>query len=206
MARPKETKLPTDLQKLVDDAMAEPLDAAAVAPFGTDPELDRLRTELADKDRELEEARKQLANRDAASQPLPNTGPGVFEVLWRHSPTPKLWRYGTKPSRTCMVKAENEQDAWNRFIAGAIKLLRVGKKPEEADMRCRLFNAALAEGRIRGYDRQILRLTDEDIAWRLLSSAQRIQRIREREREQREQENREALAAAVAGKVMAEVG
>lgn len=142
MSKGRPSGLAAGLKELPPEAVVQDIDADFGAPDVADAE--QLRRDLAAKEKELDELRAALAQRDAAAQPLPDSGPGRYEVVVRHAPT-KLKRFVTD--------AESEKDAWAKYVQAATKANYNDKDPHRRLLK--QFEDYVANGRLHGYDRTI---------------------------------------------------
>jgi hypothetical protein len=113
------------------------------------PEVDRLRRELADKQKELESTQQQLAAATAPLQKLPDSGPGKYKVILRHSPS-RL--------KEAVVEARNEDEAWNKFLQAAMAKTNNTKDPERRELKA--FENHLRLGRLNGFARTVRKLEE----------------------------------------------
>jgi hypothetical protein len=134
--------------------MARPkADASAITQFVETPDVDaeRLRRELAAKELELETLRSEMAARDAATQPLPDSGAGLYRVTCRHT--------------VCKLKrwtgvASNERDAWSQYQQAAIKAAYNQKDPAQRAVKA--AEAFFRHGTVHGFDRVIEKTLGKD--------------------------------------------
>ena len=114
---------------------------------GVDPEIDRLRSELARVESERDGLRNDIAQRDAAAQKLPDEGPGQYSVLVRHTPARlKKWE----------GEAASAQDAWSRYCQAAVKAAYNAKDVNQRAMK--QVEAWLREGRTAGFQRTVTKV------------------------------------------------
>lgn len=119
-----------------------------------DPVITELRQKLAAREHELDEAKAALTAAVTPLKPLPDDGPGTYEVILRHSPS-RLKRL--------VVEAKNPKDAWERFVGEARVKNTNAKDPDRRDLKN--FEAYLARGRLDGYERTVRKLdTTESLA------------------------------------------
>ena len=127
--------------------LVDEIDPALSGHAGADPEADALRRQLAAQEVELDRMRAELAKRDAASQPLPNSGAGRYKVILRHSPS-RL--------KVFECDADGEQEAWAKFQTEAIKKSWNPKDPDQRAVKS--LERFLADGRVYGFDRTITKV------------------------------------------------
>lgn len=121
-----------------------PVDPDSPSVVGVDPEIDRLRRELAEKELALEAARAELATAAAAAQPLPDEGPGEYEIVLRHAPS-RLKKF--------RVEATNGEEAWQKFCREAVK--KSYNPKDKNDTAIKAFENYIRQGRLNGFDRAI---------------------------------------------------
>lgn len=149
------TNDPETLMAIAEHGIAPLHEIMADAPEGLGldvehPEVDRLRRELADKQRQLESVQQQLVAATAPLQKLPDSGPGKYKIILRHSPS-RL--------KEAVIEAKSEDDAWNKFLVSAMAKNNNTKDPERRELK--RFEDYLRQGRLSGYQRSIHKLKEE---------------------------------------------
>ena len=116
-------------------------------PAAPDLTAETFRRELAEKEAELQRLRAELLARDQAKAILPNSGPGEYLVVSRHSPARlKKWQ----------GHAEHEQDAWSKYLQAA---LTKAVNPKDENRRAvKSLEAFIREGAAAGFSRTITKV------------------------------------------------
>jgi hypothetical protein len=116
-----------------------------------DPEAERLRRDLADREQELERLRAEIAARDAAAQPFPDSGPGTYRVTCRHAVGAlKRW----------VGAAENERDAWAQYQRAAVKAAYNPNDKQQREVQA--VEAFFRHGAVHGFHRTIEKVVGRD--------------------------------------------
>ncbi|HYE19101.1 MAG TPA: hypothetical protein VEA69_11690 [Tepidisphaeraceae bacterium] len=138
-----------DIQAL--DAASLPPDIAAAMVL-SDPTVapqDSLLDEAAKLRAKVAELEAEIQRRDAAAAKLPDSGPGKYRIVLRHSPA---------AIKKLVVEANGEADAWAKFVTANRLKLNNPQDPTRAALRA--FEVSLQEGRLRGLSREITKLED----------------------------------------------
>lgn len=116
-----------------------------------DAEAERLRRDLAEREKELERLRAEIATRDAAAQPFPDSGPGTYRVTCRHA-VGRLKRW--------VGVADSERDAWAQYQRAAIKAAHNPK--DEQQRAVKAVEAFFRNGTLHGFNRTIEKVVGQD--------------------------------------------
>lgn len=138
-------EMPDATEVLGPSVSQVPFSEVPAAP--ENPELELLRRDLAEKESELVRLRTELLARDEAKAPLPNSGPGKYRVINRHSPARlKKWE----------GEASGEQDAWNKYLQAA--LTKAVNPKDEAKRELKSVEQFIRDGAAAGFMRTIAKV------------------------------------------------